>query len=181
MTNQPSTPPDRAETVHYNRCNRFWISGNECDGGWRTATNKASDIATITAIIESQEKCVQQPPRPLTPPEPHPPPQRRPWPGTSTRPYPHSSNNVHMQPDELEEGVYESNRPVWGDRHHALSSSESPPLEQRPPRPSATPGGARTSAEYPEREKQAPGFPSCKAGKGYTRSEGGDNGVNPPI
>ena len=141
MTNQLSTPPDRAETVHYNRCNRFWISDNESDGGWRKETNKASDIAAITAITETQEKYVQQPPRPLPPPAPPPPPQRRPWPGTSTRPYPHSSNNVHMQPDEPEEGVYEFERPMWGDRHHTLSSSESPPLEQRPPRPGATHGG----------------------------------------
>ena len=48
-----------------------------------------------------------------------------------------------MQPDELEveEGVYEFERPVWGDRHHTLSPPEPPLLEQRPPRPGATPGG----------------------------------------
>ena len=48
-----------------------------------------------------------------------------------------------MQPDELEvqEGVYEFERPVWGDRHHTLPPPEPPLLEQQPPRPGTTPGG----------------------------------------
>ena len=61
MTNQLSKPPDRAETVHYNRSNRFWTCDNEIDDEWRTATNEASDIAAITVIIEalSQNRAVR--------------------------------------------------------------------------------------------------------------------------
>ena len=50
-------------------------------------------------------------------------------------------NNVCMQPDELEEGIYEFESFVWGERHHTLPPPEPRPLPQRPPRPSATSGG----------------------------------------
>ena len=82
------------------------------------AANKVSDIVAITAIIESQEEYIQQPSHPLLllnrlfcRKEGHDRGQ------ASDCKYHHGFNNVCMQPDELEEGVYDFERPVWGDRH----------------------------------------------------------------
>ena len=102
MTNQPSTPPDRAKTVHYIHYNEFGLSqdngnGKEDDDGGHAATNKACDIAVITAIIENQEKDFQQPPMPLPPPKLPPPPQRRPCPGTNIQLYQGTKSVSHKR------------------------------------------------------------------------------------
>ena len=68
MTNQPSTPPDRAETVHYSQYNKFGISNDNAevyDEEWRAATNEAYDVHTLlpwqSRYIECSIVCASHP------------------------------------------------------------------------------------------------------------------------
>ena len=102
MTNQPSTPPDRAKMVHDSRHNEFGTTPNN-DDDWRATKNDANRVATKMRASESAEKETKQPPMPMPPPEPPPPLHRRPWPGTKGKV--NSSAPVNGHGDDTDEAT----------------------------------------------------------------------------
>ena len=80
MVQEPTTPPDRAKTVHDNDQTSF-IAYNANDDRQRGNQNNAGDAKSNIARVKM---AIQQPPKPQPPPEPPPAPQRRPWPGTNS-------------------------------------------------------------------------------------------------
>ena len=90
MSDEPSTPPERAKTVHNNMNYNIAIS-NDNGMGSRGSQNAAGEGICST---RKAEPSALQPPTPLPPPEPPPAPPRRPRPGTA------GNKLAHQQRDE---------------------------------------------------------------------------------
>ena len=117
MTNQPSTPLDRAKTVHHIRWTDYTLRQFN-DEKWRAATNdvnNSQDAARVTTATrpDSHPK-TQQPSKPLSPPEPPPPQPRRPRPGTATENHERQRTTSYQQPDPT--SSYSKRQPRQGAR-----------------------------------------------------------------
>ena len=142
MNNQPSTPLDRAKTVHHSHWTDYALRQFD-DEYWRAATNDANngqDAARAATTTRPDPRLkTQQPPKPLPPPEPPTPQPRRPRPGTATgnharqraANYHQSDPSDSASPAKICNGV---TKPSKEQPPQPLPRPEPPPPEPRRPR-----------------------------------------------